>query len=122
MEFQQQQAIYLQIADLLCERILRGELKPKDKIPSIRELAVSIEVNPNTVVRTYNDLEEKNIISKQRGVGYFVTENAKEKIIKLRKDSFMKKELPRFFKTLDLLGINLNELENLRGETNEDKQ
>ena len=53
MEFGKDQAIYLQIADLICENILSGEWAAETKIPSVRELAINLEVNPNTVMRTY---------------------------------------------------------------------
>src|SRR5271169_1688117 len=66
MEFQESQAIYLQIADMLCENVLRGSWKPGDRVPSIRELAESIAVNPNTVVRAYSYLQDHGIIYNQR--------------------------------------------------------
>ena len=78
MEFQESQAIYLQIADMLCENVLSGAWKPGDRVPSIRELAESIAVNPNTVVRAYSYLQDHAIIHNQRGIGYFVAENARE--------------------------------------------
>ena len=68
MEFKAQRAIYLQIADHVCEKILKKILQENDRIPSVREFAVSIEVNPNTIVRTYAYLEEQGIIYKQRGI------------------------------------------------------
>lgn len=113
MQFREQQAIYLQIADYICERILRHELSAEDKIPSVRDLAISIAVNPNTVVRTYAYLEEQGIIYKQRGIGYFLTQNSYNKTLILRKNFFMQRELPRLAKTLKLLNVNFNDLKNL---------
>ena len=113
MEFQPQQAIYLQIADYICEQILRRKWQANDKIPSVRELAVSIEVNPNTVVRTYSYLEEKDIIYKQRGIGYFVAENGYEHTVKLKKDIFLNQDVPMFFKTMELLQITFEDLRSL---------
>ncbi len=113
MEFRQDQAIYLQIADMMIENILSGRWKQGDRIPSIRELAVSIEVNPNTVMRTYGFLQEQGIIQNQRGIGYFTADNAFETTKDLAKRSFVSRELPRIFKTMDLLGMSLEDLKEL---------
>ena len=110
MEFRRYQAIYLQISDFICENILLKKWKEGDKIPSIREMAVSIEVNPNTVMRTYSYLQEKGIIFNKRGIGYFVDDGAYEKTRNLKKEDFVSHELPRFFRTMDMLKLNLNNL------------
>lgn len=110
MEFKPQQPIYLQIADYVCEQILCKIWQDSDKISSIRELAVDVAVNPNTVARAYEYLEEQEIIYKQRGIGYFVNNNAHKKIIRLKKDTFLRNELPILFKTLQLLNIDFEEL------------
>jgi GntR family transcriptional regulator len=110
MEFRDDQAIYLQIADTFCENILLGKWKPLDRIPSVRDLAVEIEVNPNTVVRTYIYLQEKGIIFNKRGVGYFVAEDGMEKTIALLKENFVGTELPRFFKTMHLLNLSPDDI------------
>lgn len=110
MEFKQHQAIYLQIADYICEKILHKEWVSDEKILSIRELAIDVAVNPNTVVRTYEYLEEQEIIYKQRGIGYFVAKNAIEKIIRLKKEYFFREDLPWLFKNMRLLGISVDEL------------
>lgn len=113
MEFRQDQAIYLQIADMMIENILSGRWKQGDRIPSIRELAVSIEVNPNTVMRTYGFLQEQGIIQNQRGIGYFTADNAFDTTKDLAKRNFVSRELPRIFKTMDLLGMSLEDLKEL---------
>lgn len=78
-EFKQDKAIYLQMAERLCNDILSGRYPAGSRIPSVRELAVMLQVNTNTVVRTYDVLLQKDIIRTQRGLGYFVTETAREK-------------------------------------------
>ena len=113
MEFQRQQSIYLQIADYICEEILRHIWKAHDKIPSVRDLAILVEVNPNTVVRTYNYLEEKGIIYKERGLGYFVALDGYDKAINFKKELFLNEYLPVIFKNLDLLNLTFNDLQNL---------
>jgi DNA-binding transcriptional regulator YhcF (GntR family) len=79
-------------------------------MPSIRELAIQIEVNPNTVQRTYDFLQQKEIISTKRGIGYFVNEDARNKIIEFRKEQFIENELPNVFRNVHLLGIDFDEL------------
>lgn len=110
MEFRDDQAIYLQIADTVCENILLRKWKPLDRIPSVRDVAVEIEVNPNTVVKTYTYLQERGIIYNKRGVGYFISEDGLEKTIVLLKENFVFSELPRIFKSMHLLNLSLDDI------------
>ena len=109
MEFRNPQSIYLQIADYICENILLGKWKDGEKIPSVRDLAVSIEVNPNTVMRTYTYLQEKGIIHNQRGIGYFINGDSYENTLKLKRQEFIDVELNRVFKSMEMLGISQEE-------------
>lgn len=111
MEFKDNQAIYLQIADLFCENILTDKWRPGDRIPSVREMAVTVEVNPNTVMRTFSYLQEQGIIYNKRGIGYFVADDGFEKTKNLKKEDFIDHELPEFFKTMDLLNLSIEDLE-----------
>jgi GntR family transcriptional regulator len=106
-------AIYLQIANHISEKILREEWRAGDKIPSIRDLAIEIVVNPNTAARSYEYLESQGVIYTQRGIGYFVTPDAHQKIIALKKSRFLQDEAPIFFKSLRLLNIDFTELEEM---------
>ena len=110
MEFNQSQAIYMQIGDYISEQILLDRWKEGDRILSVRELGVSLQVNPNTVMRTYDFLQNVEIIFNKRGVGYFVAEQAKNKIIDLRRKQFLEMELPVIFKNMKLLGMTFDEL------------
>jgi GntR family transcriptional regulator len=110
MEFRDNKAIYLQIAEFICERILLKQWAVGDKIPSVRELAVQLEVNPNTVARTVEFLQQKDIIFTKRGMGYFVSDEAVEKVMAFKKDDFLQNDLPLFFKNIQLLGIDFEEL------------
>ncbi len=110
MQFKDSQSIYLQIADYVCEKILLGEWKAEERIPSVRELAVQLEVNPNTVMRTFDFLQQQEIIYNQRGIGYFVTANARERALDYRKVAFLQKDLPGVFRNMYLLGMNTEEL------------
>ncbi|MBQ3850790.1 MAG: GntR family transcriptional regulator, partial [Bacteroidales bacterium] len=84
-----------------------------DKAKSVRELAVMFEVNPNTVMRSYDYLQNNGIFLNKRGIGFFVTEDAVEKIKILRKREFMEEEVPVFIKNVKLLDIDVNEIINL---------
>ena len=110
MEFKEKQSIYIQIADFICEQILLGHWPPGERIPSVRDLAALLEVNPNTVVRTYEFLQGKEIIASQRGIGYSASDNSVELIRVDRKERFLETELPDFFKTIYLLNISLEDL------------
>ncbi len=116
MEYNENRAIYLQIADVICENILREKWKAGERIPSIREMAVSMEVNPNTVLRTYNYLQNRGIIYNRRGIGYYIGADARDKTLRLKRDEFIRDELPRLFRMMELLDIDFNELERLYNE------
>ena len=111
MEFRDNKAIYLQIAEYVCEHILLGKWKTDEKVPSVREMAVDLEVNPNTVMRTYELLQNKNIINNKRGIGFFVAEDALKQVKSYRKSQFMDDELPILFRNVYLLNISFEELE-----------
>jgi len=110
MQFRESRAIYLQIADYICERILLKQWKTDERIPAVRELAVQLEVNPNTVMRTYEFLQIQNIIQNQRGIGYFVTSDGVKNATQYRKTEFIEKELPAIFRNIYLLDMDVDEL------------
>lgn len=110
MQFRESRAIYLQIADFICERILLKHWKTDERIPAVRELAVQLEVNPNTVMRTYEFLQTQNIIHNQRGIGYFVSAEGVKNATAYRKTEFIEKELPMIFRNIYLLDMDVDEL------------
>jgi GntR family transcriptional regulator len=111
MEFREKQAIYMQIAEYVCDQILMKKWNSGEKLISIRELAISLEVNPNTVQRTYDFLQQLQVISNKRGVGYFIENNAEENILLYRKDQFLKNDLPQFLRNVYLLKIDFKEIQ-----------
>lgn len=111
MEFRENEAIYLQIADYAGENILLDKWLLNEKISSVRDLAVVLQVNPNTVMRAYEFLQSKEIIQNKRGIGFFVDPQAKQKIKAYRKERFLGQELSTFFKNLCLLDISMEEIE-----------
>lgn len=110
MEFNDNKSIYLQLADIFCEQILVGKWAPLEKIPSVRDMGMMVQVNPNTVLRTYDHLQQKGIIFNKRGLGYFTDEDAVQKILLYRKEDFFNNVLPKFFKTMSLLNISPEEI------------
>jgi DNA-binding transcriptional regulator YhcF (GntR family) len=111
MEFREKQSIYLQIADYFTRHILEEQWKADEKVPSVRQLAVDLEVNPNTVMRTYNFLQDNGVIYNKRGIGYFVSQGARERIVTILRNKFLNEELQELFKTMELLKISFQELE-----------
>lgn len=110
MEFHENQAIYLQIADHFCENILQKTWKEGEKIPSVRETAVMVEVNPNTALRSFNYLQEQGIIYNKRGIGYHVADQGYQRALLFKKQQFIQEELPRVFRSMDLLGLDFDDL------------
>ncbi len=131
MQFKEKKAIYIQIADKITDNILSERWKAEERIPSVREMAVDMEVNPNTIARTYGYLQDQQIINNKRGIGYFVASNAKGLAVESKRQDFIKNELPLFFKSLEVLGMDLRTIEPLykeyltkagQGVKNENKQ
>lgn len=102
--------IYLQIAETICDGVMNGTFREGERIPSVREYAASVAVNPNTVMRTYEHLSQNGVIANRRGIGFFVTDDARELIVRSRQESFLGDEINDFFRQLSLLGITPDEL------------
>ena len=105
MEFRDNKPIYLQIGDVICEKILSGELKAEDRLMSVREYGALIGVNPNTMMRTYEKLPDDGVIYNKRGIGYFVCPDARKTVLANERKSFMENELPAILKRIQLLEI-----------------
>ncbi|MEA3444758.1 MAG: GntR family transcriptional regulator, partial [Bacteroidota bacterium] len=100
----------MQIADYFYENILLEKWKADDKVPSVRQMAIELEVNPNTVMRTYTHLQDKNIIINRRGIGFFVSDKANEIVKDIVKKQFVMAELPLLFKTMEMLKLTIHEV------------
>ncbi|MGI6223208.1 MAG: GntR family transcriptional regulator [Prevotella sp.] len=111
MEFNPDKAIYLQIADRLSDEILSGKYKTDDRVPSVREYSVLVEVNTNTTVKAYDELARRHIIYNKRGLGYFVSAEAKQIILESRRDTFFKQTLPELFRQMHLLGVDISQVD-----------
>ncbi len=104
------QSIFVQIAEEIKDRILSGEYIVDERIPSVRDIAVEVEVNPNTVMKAFELLQREEFIYNKRGMGYFVAPGAPEKIVVRRKAYLMESILPSLFKDMSLLGISIEEI------------
>lgn len=123
MEFKENaKPIYLQIADRICDEILAGVYKPDSRVPSVREYAITVQVNANTVMRSYLHLAAKDIIANRRGIGFFTTSDAIERIHQWRKAEFFDHEANYFFSRLSTMGITPEALEKLYADYLESKQ
>ena len=110
MEFKDNKPIYLQIVDLCFRKIIKREWREEERIPSVRELSVSLEVNPNTVMRSYDYLQSEEIIYSKRGMGYFVKAGAFGHALELQRKSFYETDLEEIFITMNLLDISVDDI------------
>lgn len=110
LDFSNGKAIYLQIADDICDKILMGTLEPDRRIPSVRECAATVEVNANTVMRSYEYLSSLNIIYNKRGLGFFTSADARNIISAMRKSEFLDDGIKPVFRQLHLLEVSPEQL------------
>ncbi len=110
MDFNNNKPIYRQIVDYCFRQILTNEWQEEERILSVRELGSLLQVNLNTVIRSYEYMENEKIIFLKRGMGYYVEKNAVKRINKLQRKDFFETVLPETFKAMQLLGISIDEI------------
>ncbi len=110
MEFKSERPIYRQIADYCFARILAGDWPPGSRIPSVRELAVMMTVNTHTVLKAFEFLQAHGIIAPRRGMGFFLTDDAPQRIAATRREEFFSSTVPALAEEMRLLGITTAEL------------
>jgi DNA-binding transcriptional regulator YhcF (GntR family) len=111
MEFRQNEPIYLQIASYIADHILMRKWEGDQKIPSVRDLAILLQVNPNTVMRAYEYLENLKVIFNRRGIGFFVGLEGAAILIQRKKEIFLSQELPEFYSKLYSMNLEIKDLE-----------
>ncbi|QQZ10757.1 GntR family transcriptional regulator [Heyndrickxia vini] len=109
-EFLATKPIYLQIADRIFQQIVRGELCPGDKLASVREMAIQTGVNPNTIQRTYGEMERMGIVETKRGQGTFVTE--KTEVLDHLRNRMQTEIVQTFVESMRKIGITKDEMVN----------
>ena len=122
MQFSEPRSIFLQIADQIRDRVLEGEWAAGERIPSIRELAFELGVNPNTVTRSYQALLDWGIVVNQRGRGYFVDDRAAERALAAMREEFVRDEVPRIVRAMQMLGIGIDELAGFLAQQNGEQE
>lgn len=110
MDFKNQKPIYLQIAESICNDILAGKYRENEKLPSVREFAAEVEVNVNTIARSFEWLQNQDVVATRRGLGNFVNQGARESVLNLRRKEFFEEQVPEFFRTMKALNISLEEI------------
>lgn len=108
MLFNENLPIYIQIMHLIKKQIVKGELRGGDKLPSVRDLSTELKVNPNTIQRSYHELEREGLVYTQRGMGTFVTED--EEIIKDLKQKMASNLVNSFIEDMKSLGFSLEDI------------
>ena len=111
MVFKEQNPIYMQIAERICDEILQGLYPEGGRLPSVREYASMVEVNVNTLVRSYDWLSQNDIIFNRRGLGYYVSTGASARISDVRRERFFRVQLPEVVHTMQTLDIPLRQVE-----------
>lgn len=110
MNFKTDTPIYKQIIDYAFGRIMSGAWAPGEKVPSVRELAVQLAVNTHTVLKAFDYLQQNLLIESRRGMGFFLTPGARERVDELRREEFFDTRLKELFAEMDMLGIDIGDV------------
>lgn len=116
MDFKGPKPIYLQITDGIMDQILNGTYPPDGRLPSVREYAAKVEVNANTVMRSYDWLQQQQVIFNRRGIGFFVLSEAPKRICEMRRNIFFRDEASYFFSRIASFGLTPDTLAKLYAE------
>jgi len=102
--------IYRQLKERVVGMMLDGLLKPGDALPSVRQIAADYQLNPITVSRAYQELADEELVEKRRGLGMYVTDGAREKLLASERDRFLKEEWPLVIERIQRLGLDFEKL------------
>ncbi len=110
LEFNDNQPIYRQLRDRVVAMILDGVLSEGDSLPSVRNVAAEYRVNPLTVLKSYQELVDEELVEKRRGLGMFVKDGARNLLLQGERERFLSEEWPRVYETMQRLGLKAEEL------------
>lgn len=110
MNFKEGLPIYVQIAERLSDEILSGTYEADARVPAVREYSSLLEVNVNTAVKAFDLLRRRGVLYDKRGLGSFVSPEARQLILDTRRREFMETDLPEMFRRMDMLGISVAEV------------
>ena len=109
-DFHTSQPIFVQIRQRLAEMILRGHVAEGEALPSVRQIAGELSVNPLTVTKAYEALVDVGVVEKRRGLGMFVKAGAREQLLAHERDKFLKEDWPRIAAQIRSLDLDLSQL------------
>ncbi|MFC4347747.1 GntR family transcriptional regulator [Kordiimonas lipolytica] len=104
------QPIYRQLKDKVVTAIMEGSLVEGEALPSVRNVAVEMQINPITASKAYQELVMDGLVEKKRGLGMFVVEGARDKLMEAERERFINEEWPRVMDTIRRLGLDTEEL------------
>jgi GntR family transcriptional regulator len=109
-EWNDNQPIYRQLRDRVVAMILDGVLKEGDPLPSVRNVAAEYRVNPLTVLKSYQELVDDELVEKRRGLGMFIRNGARNLLLDAERQKFLAEEWPRISANIQRLGLKAEEL------------
>jgi len=109
-DWTEDQPIYRQLKDKVVAAIVEGTMREGEALPSVRNVAVDLQINPITASKAYQELVMDGLVEKKRGLGMFVVEGARSKLVEAERDRFLNEEWPRVMETIHRLGLNTQEL------------
>ncbi len=118
LEWKEDQPIYRQLRDKVAAQILTGSLKEGESLPSVRNVAVELQINPLTASRAYQELVEEALVEKRRGLGMFIVKGARSKLLTLEKKRFLEDEWPEINVRISALGLSAKDLLKAIGNKN----
>ncbi|GEQ99358.1 GntR family transcriptional regulator [Iodidimonas gelatinilytica] len=104
------QPIYRQLRDKVVNAIIDGDLKEGEPLPSVRAIAVDLQINPITASKAYQELVAEDLVEKRRGLGMFIIEGARGKVLSNERRRFLEEDWPRILERIDSLGIDPQDL------------
>ncbi len=110
MNFKTNRPIYQQITDYCFNCILQRQWKSGERVPSVRELASQLAVNTHTVLKALEYLQQAGIIYPRRGMGFYLADDALDRVNTARRERFYREVLPELFHEMDILGITLDDI------------
>ena len=110
LDLHSQMPIYLQIAEMIREAIVKGDIKASDSIPSVRQMSVEYGINPQTILKATSLLLQENILEKKRGLGLFVTDSAQEKLMLIEMKKYKNEFIPFLINRGNILGFTSNDI------------
>lgn len=109
-DFNASQPIFVQIRQRLIDMILRRAVVEGDPLPSVRQIAADLSVNPLTVTKAFEALVEIGVVEKRRGLGMFVTQGARATLLAHEREKFLKQDWPRIAAQINALELDVSSL------------